>query len=186
MPEDISLLPKEVVQKKEQEQRGQQLRKGALLFVVVYFLLCAGVFVYSFILRSEASSLKQSIVDEEAKLDSLSEMEITARDLEKRVRALGGILDDKLRFSGLLTSLSRSVPTDVSITEMTVRSEETLSISGTSRSYSSLASFLLNLKESRPPQVEFEAVELQSVSLDQQTGEARFDLNLKIVKGGLK
>jgi len=186
MPEDISLLPKEVTQKKEQEQRGQQLRRGALLLLAVSLFLCVGVFTYSLVLRSEAVSLKQSVVDEEAKLNSLSEMEITARDLEKRAQALKGILDDKIRFSGLLTSLARAVPTDVSITEMTVPSEEALSISGTSRSYSSLASFLLNLKGSSPPQVEFEAVKLRSVSLDQQTGEARFDLNLRIVSGGLR
>ncbi len=186
MPEDISLLPKEVEQKKEQEQRGQQLRKGVLLLLAVSLLFCVGVFSYSLVLKSEDSNLWQSIAGEEAKLDSLLEIEITARDLEKRVLALQSILDDKIRFSGLLTSLSRSVPADVSITEMTVPSEETLSISGTSRSYSSLASFLLNLKDSSPPQVAFEAVELRSVSLDQQTGEARFDLNLKIISGGLR
>lgn len=186
MPEDISLLPKEVEQKKEQKQRSRQLRRGALLLLAVSLLLCVGVFIYSLVLRSEASNLKQSVADEEAKLNSLSEMEITARDLEKRAQALKGILGDKIRFSGLLTSLARAVPTDVSITEMTVPSEETLSISGTSRSYSSLASFLLNLKGSSPPQVEFETVELRSVSLDQQTGEARFDLSLGIVSGGLR
>lgn len=186
MPEDISLLPKEVEQKKEQEQRGQQLRKGALLLSAVSLLLCVGVFLYSLVLKSEASNLKQSVAEEEAKLNSLSVMEITVRDLEKRVGALKGVLEGKIRFSNLLTSLASSVPTDVSIVEMTVPSEEVLSVSGTSRSYSSLARFLLNLKEARPPQVEFEAVELQSVSLDQQTGEARFDLNLRIVRGGLR
>jgi len=186
MPEGISLLPREVEQKKEQEQRGQQLRKGALIFLAASLLICIGIFIYSSILKSEASNLAQSIAAEETILASLSEMEITARDLEKRVQALQSILDDKIRFSGLLTSLARAVPADVFIVEMTIPSEEMLSVSGSSRSYSSLASFLLNLKDSRSPQVVFEAVELQSVSLDQQTGEARFDLNLRIVSGGLR
>lgn len=186
MPEGISLLPREVEQKKEQELRGQRLRKGALIFLGASLLICAGVFIYSLVLRSKASNLKQSIVAEEAILTSLSEMEITARDLEKRVQALQNILDDKIRFSGLLTSLARAVPADVFIVEMTIPSEERLSVSGSSRSYSSLANFLLNLKDSRSPQVAFEAVELRSVSLDQQTGEARFDLNLSIVSGGLR
>ena len=186
MPEDISLLPKEVERKREQAARGRLFRKGSLVFLAASFLLGVGAFVYSLALKSQLSGLEQNITSEKSKISSLSEIEFKAHDLEMRVDALKNILDEKIYFSDLLDTLARAVPADVAIVEITVPSETAVSVSGTSRSYVSLAKFLLNLKESGPPSVGFEAVELRSVSLDQQTGEANFDLNLEVAKGGLQ
>lgn len=182
MPEDISLLPKEVERKKEQEARERLLRKASLIFLVVSLALGASSLIYSSVLRLQLSKLEQNMASEKSKISSLSEIELKAQDLEVRVGALKDIFDEKAYFSTLLTTLSGAVPADVSITEMTVPSEETVSVSGGSRSYVSLANFLLNLKETKI----FEMVDLRSVSLDQQTGEVKFDLNLKLAKGGLK
>lgn len=182
MPEDISLLPKEVERKKEQEARDRLLRRGGLVFLAVSLLLAAGVFVYSLTLDSQLSNLEQDIAGERSKIASLSEIELDATDLERRVEALAKILDEKIYFSDLLDTLAKAVPADVAIAEVTVPSEEAVSVSGTSRSYVSLAKFLLNLKDAGL----FETVELRSVSLDQQTGEANFDLNLGTVKEGLR
>lgn len=182
MPEDISLLPSDVEKKRANEVRGQLLRKVSLVFLIVSLVLGAGVFVYSLVLGTQLSNLEKNVSSEESKIGSLAEIELQAQDLAVRVKALGDIFGAKVYFSNLLTTLSGAVPADVALTEMTVPSEEAISVSGTSRSYVSLAKFLLNLKESEEL---FEAVELRSVSLDQQTGEANFDLNLKVVKGGL-
>ncbi len=181
MPEDISLLPEEVEKKKEQEARGRLLRKASLIFLVVSLFLGASSLIYSLVLSSQFSNLEQNTASEKSKISSLSEIELKAQDLEARVDSLKSIFEEGVYFSNLLTALSRAVPADVSIVEMTVPSEETVSISGVSRSYVSLAKFLLNLKGEL-----FEVVELRSVSLDQQTGEANFDLNLKVAEGGLK
>lgn len=186
MPEDISLLPKEVKKRKEQEARDRLLRRGSLVFAAVSLLLGAGVFVYSLVLGSQLSNLEQDIASEKSEISSLSEIELKAHDLEGRVEALKKILDEKIYFSDLLDTLAKMVPADVTVVEMTVPSEDTISVSGTSRSYVSLAKFLLNLKGASQPSVGFEVVELRSVSLDQQTGEANFDLNLSVVEGGLR
>lgn len=182
MPEDISLLPKEVEKKREQEARSQLLRKASLVFLVASLALGASSLIYSSVLRSQLSKLEQNILNEKSKISSLSEVELKARDLEVRVGALKDIFASRACFSTLLSALSEAVPVDVSLTEITVPSEETVSVSGTSRSYVSLAKLLLNLKEVKI----FERVELRSVSLDQQTGEAKFDLSLKLAKGGLR
>ena len=183
MPEDISLLPKEVEKKREQEVRQRLLRRASLIFLAVSLLLGSGLFIYSLVLRTQLSNLEKEVSSEESKIDSLAEVELKAQDLAVRSTALGDILGGKVYFSTLLARLSQAVPADVALTEMTVPSSETISVSGTSRSYVSLAKFLLNLKDAKEI---FEAVDLRSVSSDQQTGEAKFDLNLKIVKGGLK
>lgn len=182
MPEDISLLPREVEKKREQEVRGQLLRKVSLVFLVASLLLGAGIFVYSVVLQTQSSNLKKNIREEKSKIGSLADIELKVQDLEKRTKVLGEVFASKAYFSGLLTTLSRAVPADVSISEMTVPSEETITVSGTSRSYASLAKFLLNLKEAEI----FTVVELRSVSLDQQTGEANFDVSLQLTEGGLR
>ncbi len=185
MSEDISLLPKEVEKKKEQEARQRLLQKVSLVFLAVSLLLGGGAFVYSLVLRNQLSSLEKDVSSEESKIGSLAEVALEAQDLSERSVALSNVFKDKVYFSTLLTTLSQAVPADVTLKEMTVPAAETISVSGTSRSYVSLAKFLLNLKETQPPLAGFEAVDLRSVSSDQQTGEANFDLNLKIVKGGL-
>jgi len=182
MPEDISLLPKEIEKKKEQEVRDRLLRRGGLVFLAVSLLLAVGAFVYSLTLNSQLSNLEQNITSEISKISSLSEIELNAKDLELRVGVLTKIIDQKIYFSRLLSTLTKAVPADVTIVELTVPSEEAIAVSGTSRSYVSLARFLLNLKEAGL----FKMVELRSVSLDAQTGEAHFDLNLSVVEEGLR
>ena len=186
MPEDISLLPKEVERKKEQEARDRLLRRGGLAFLAVSLLLALGVFVYSLTLNSRLSNLEQDIAGEMSKISSLSEIELDAKDLERRVEGLAKILEEKLYFSDLLSALAEAVPGDVAIAEVTAPSEEAVSISGTSRSYVSLKQFLLNLKETDSASVDFKAVGLRSVSLDQQTGGYNFELTLVVEEGGLR
>ncbi len=103
-----------------------------------------------------------------------------------RLNALAVIFAKKSYFSRLLDTLAGAVPEDMAITEITVPSEQVVSISGTSRGYVSLKNFLLNLRDTGATSVGFEAVDLRSVSLDQQTGEQTFNLNLTVVKGGLR
>lgn len=186
MPEDISLLPREVEKRREEEARARLLRKVSLVFLGISVLVGVGALLYSLFLRSRLSNLEKNIANETSKISSLSEVELKAQDLGTRVGALKGVLDGKAYFSNLLLALSKSVPADVSIKEMTVPSEEVVSISGVSRSYVSLAKFLLNLKAAGGGDGLFKVVELRSVSLDQQTGEANFDVNLKLAEGGLK
>jgi len=186
MPKDISLLPKELEKKKEQEAQDRLWRRGGLIFLAVSILLAGGVFVYSLTLNSQLSNLEQNLADEESKITSLSEIALSAQDLEKRVESLKKILDEKVYFSNLLKTLSSAVLEGVTISEVTAPSETAVSVSGNSRSYSSLADFLLNLKDGRAEAVSFEAVDLRSVSLDQQTGEANFDLSLGLAQGVLR
>jgi len=186
MPEDISLLPKEVERKKEQDARDRLLRRGGLVFLAVTLLICIGSFAYSLTLKSQLSNLQEDIAGEMSKIDSLLEIERNTKDLERRVGGLVKILEEKLYFSDLLEALAKAVPADVAIAEVTAPSEEAVSISGTSRSYVSLKQFLLNLKETGSASVDFEVVGLRSVSLDQQTGEYNFDLTLVIDEGGLR
>lgn len=182
MPEDISLLPTEVEKKREEEARVVLLRKASLVFLIVSFVFGASVFIYSLVLKSQLSKLEQNSRDESSKISSLTEVETKAQDLAARIGVLKTVFGEKIYFSNLLTTVSQAVPADVGISEMTVPSAEVISVSGTSRSYISLAKFLLNLKDAKI----FAAVELHSVSLDRETGEAKFDVSLKLTPEVLK
>ena len=182
MPEDISLLPSDVEKKRAEGARAKLLRKASLAFLIVTVIFAASIFIYSLVLRSQNLSLEQNVRSEQAKISSLSEVEASAEEMSARVSGLKTVLGEKIYFSELLDAVSGAVPADVAIREMTAPNAETVSVSGTARSVVSLKDFLLNLKTKKI----FEMVDLRSVSLDQQSGDNNFDLNLKIAKGGLQ
>jgi Tfp pilus assembly protein PilN len=184
VPEDISLLPKEVERKREQEVRERILQKASLVFLIVSLIFGLGTFGYSLILKSQKSGLQEKIAVEISEISSLSEVETQAQDLGKRVGVLGNVLAEKVYFSLLLQAVAEATPVDVSVDEMTIPSAASVAVSGTSQSYVSLAQFLRNLKNFNGDGL-FQTVELRSVSLDRQSGKIRFDVNLELAKEGL-
>lgn len=186
MPEDISLLPQEVEKVREQEAREQFLRRASLVFLAVSLLLTSSAFAYSRLLRNNLSDLEKEVAKEESKVSSLSDIAVKAYDLDVRSKALQTVFAETAHFSKLLSEVSAAVPPDVRVEEMTAPSEKSVTVSGSSRSYVSLAKFLLTLKGKDRGDSIFEVVELRSVSLDKQTGEVSFDINLGIAEGGLR
>jgi Tfp pilus assembly protein PilN len=183
MPEDISLLPQEVEKVRAQEAREQLVRRGALVFLIFSLLLTSSSLAYSYILRRNLSSLETEVAKEKSKVSSLSDVAAKAYDLDRRSQTLQAVFAETAYFSKLLSEIAGAVPPDVKVAEMTAPSEKSVAISGSSRSYVSLAKFLLALKDGDSI---FNVVELRSVSLDKQTGEVSFDINLGMVEGGLR
>jgi Tfp pilus assembly protein PilN len=182
----ISLLPQEVEKVRAEEARASFLRRLAVIFFVAAFLVGVVVFGYSFSLRGTISNLDTQISKESSKISSMSETAVQAQDLSRRSSALREIFANRADFSVLLAQIQNAVPPDVKVTDMVVPSEESVSVSGTSRSYPSLAKFLLSLQGGSGKDSLFKTVELRSVSLDKQSGEVKFDVNLKIAEGGLR
>jgi len=187
MPEKkgISLLPREIKREKERKARNRLLRRASLVFLGISSLI--GVLVLScfFFLNRRLDNLNKEIAKEKSKIASLSTVESTAYELDVRTKSLKSVLANTPYFSTLLAEILSAVPSDVKVTEMNVASEKEAAVSGISKSYASLAQFLRALKGSGEEGL-FDAVELKAVSLDQQTGEAKFDLNLRMREGVLR
>ena len=187
----ISLLPEEVEKVRLEEARAAFLRRLALGSFIISLLLAAIVFGYSFlVIGSSRTRLERKNKKERSRISSEADVELKAYDLSRRFRAIQKILAERAYFSLLLTQLQGAIPPDVTLTEMVAPSEETITISGTSRSYPSLARFLLNLRNGSATgsgsKSLFRSVELRSVSLDKQSGAVKFDVSLKLVEGGLR
>lgn len=186
MPEDISLLPQEVAKVREQEAREQLLRRASLAFLAVSLLVTFSTFAYSYLLQNNLSDLESEMAKETSKINSLADITAKAHDLGVRSEALENVFAETAYFSKLLSGVAAAVPSDVKVLEMTAPSEKSVAVSGSSRSYVSLAKFLLALKGGNAGDSIFGVVELRSVSLDKQTGEVSFDINLGIVEEGLR
>lgn len=182
---EISLLPEEVKEKRVEETLLVRLKKVGLIFLLISILMALGSLFYFLTLTNSLNQTKESINDLEQKIASLQTIEETADDVEKRSAALKSIFANEIYYSKLLAALSEATNSDVAILELTSPSAKSANISGSARSYASLAKFLLALKSETAAETIFDKVELKEVSLDQQTGLARFSVLLSLHEGAL-
>lgn len=183
--QDISLLPQELKEKRVEEVRLDRLKKVGFAFLFLSLVAALGAFLYSQTLNSSLSQTNQNIKGLEQKIDSLQSVEEAAFDVEQRSAALRALFEKEVYFSYLLKALGEATTADVEILELSAPSAETVSISGSARSYTSLAKFLLALNSSSTPGSLFSVVALKEVSLDRQTGKAQFNVNLSLTEGVL-
>lgn len=182
---EISLLPEEVKEKRVEEALLIRLKKGGLIFLVISILMALGSLFYFLTLSDSLNRTKESVRDLEEKIVALQTIEETAADVERRGTALKSIFENEIYYSKLLTALFEATDSDVSILELSSPSPKSANVSGSARSYASLAKFLLALKSETAAETPFGKVELKEVSLDQQTGLARFSVLLSLREGAL-
>lgn len=182
----ISLLPEEVKEKRVKEVRLRTFRRTGFAFLIFIVLVSLGSFLYFQSLNTSLSRTNGEITSLEQKIEDLRAIEAIANDVEKRSEALRAIFTDEVYFSKLLGALAEATTQDVTILELAVPSGSSANLSGSTRSYASLANFLLALKGTAKQSPLFSKVALKEVSLDRQTGAIRFSVILGIHEEALK
>ncbi len=191
MLNDINLIPQtEVV-----EQKKSKVLASSSIFTIILLLISIGVSVYFFTnlskVNSEIQKTDSEIESLRTKIKSMSEVEIAARNLDKRYNALKNLFTGRSKYSLLLKELEVRKPSDVSIQNSDIRPGQ-ISISGTSGSYISLKSFMDNLlnKEFLDGNAElrdlFTTLSLNSVSLDKSNNSVKFFIVLTYQDGRLQ
>lgn len=191
MLSDINLIPQaEVIEQK----KSKVLASSSILSILV-LLVALGVSAYYFTSLSKVNSeIKKTDSDIESlrsKIKSMSEVEIAARNLDKRYTALKNLFKGRSKYSLLLKELEARRPSDVSIQNSDVRPGQ-INISGTSGSYISLKSFMDNLLNKEFPDGNaglkdlFTTLSLNSVSLDKSNNSVKFFIVLTYQDGRLQ
>ncbi|HPD74155.1 MAG TPA: PilN domain-containing protein [Patescibacteria group bacterium] len=191
MLNDINLIPQtEVI-----EQKKSKVLASSSVFSVLLLLIALGVSAYFFTtlskVNSEIKKTDSEIESLRSKIKSMSEVEIAARNLDKRYTALKNLFTGRSKYSLLLRELEARKPSDVSIQNSDIRPGQ-ISISGTSGSYISLKSFMDNLlnKEFLDGNAElkdlFTTLSLNSVSLDKSNNSVKFFIVLTYQDGRLQ
>ena len=200
----INLLPEKVRRGKREESVKRASTWGAVALLIGVVAVLAGVLVFKMILSREVGRLESQIEDSKKRIGAQEELEIKARSLEGKVKALESILGEKEHYSVFLEGLSAVLPSGIALTDLRVDSPVLAGISGTAVSYIDLARFLEavgSTPRSRPVGTQgpagqiglaaesgglFSKVRLRSVNLDTQTGQVKFDLDLVVRKGALR
>lgn len=182
---DVNLLPEQV---KKERKTTKVFHKVTLVSVVIFsllLLLSLGIFLYSSNLQSNEKKLDSQIKKELTKLESFSFIEELAQKISVRSTQLNQILSTRSNYSILLREISNITPPQISIETLTSDSARKVTISGEAQGYIDLAKFLEAVANSSKEGGKFSSVTLNSVSLDRQTGVAKFSLSIFLEKGAL-
>lgn len=171
-PKEISLLPT-----KEETRLGRFL-KWALSFgrwiVIVTELIVILCFLSRFKLDRDLTDLGERIKQQQAIIASFGDLEKDFRNLQKRLSTIEKLEKEQLLVSDLLDELSKTIPLDVTLSELTVKGKE-VRISGLSLSEVGFGSFIKALSESR-----LKKVTLENVSKE-ETGGIEFKLKAEVL-----
>ncbi len=191
MLNDINLIPQtEVV-----EQKKTQAVKSSTIFSIVILSISLAVAACYFInltnLEGKISQTNKEIESLRSNIKMMSEIEVSARNLDKKYSALETLFSKRSKYSLLLREINDRKPEDVSISSLDVKVGE-ISISGVSNSYISVADFVNNFLnvnfEGGNPDLKdiFTAVSLNSVSLEKSSNTVKFFILVSYQDGRLQ
>lgn len=189
---DINLIP----QQEKQEQAKVKAVKSSTVLSIVMFFLVAGVAGYMFY---QTSTIKNTIVGHDTNItnlrndiETLSEIEISARNLGQRYNTLKGILETRDHYSILLAEFKKRIPPTVELDTFGTGRGATINVSGQGTDYISIAKFINDLVDNDFSEASeglgglFTDVALNSVNLDAQTNKARFFIVVTVDESLLK
>ena len=179
MPADINLIPQAEIK----EQKKTKAIKGSTVFSIVFLLIVLAVGGYFYYitnnLKSQISSLDGDISVLRADITNLSDVEISARNLDKKYNVLKTLFTQRLKYSLLLKEVKNRQPPDLEIQSLDIK-PASMNVSGVADNYISIANFVNSLvsNEFEGGQEElkevFTSVSLNSVSLEGSTNKVKF------------
>lgn len=181
MPQVLNLIP----QSEKQEQNRERLVKVSSIITIVLAIFTAivGGFLYYrvYTIKDQLKIKEQSITKLKSDIQSLSSIEISARNLGSRFNTLQTLLKNRFVFSKLLDELQNRIPSSVEMESFSLGKEDyTFNISGKGADYLAVSKFITALSNPDDKQAKegleklFTDVTLNSVSLDNQTSKANY------------
>lgn len=190
MAQSINLIPQEELR----EQVQVQVVKASTIVMIVLLVVVAGISGYLFYtttkLEEEIAAHEQASEGLRTQIQSLADIEIVTRNLDKKYRALSSIFSEKVYYSILADELRKRAPGYVTIADFSMRGAE-LSLSGEGSNYIAISEFLSNLTEPTEaivtPGLEelFFNVTLNSVTLDSRSSNVKYFITAEFDLGML-
>lgn len=191
MLSDVNLIPQEEVV----EQKKTAAVKSSSVISILFLILALGIGVYFYVTTSKINAdIKRTdgeIENFRSKIKSMSDVEVAARNLDKKYNSLKLLFDSRSRYSLLLKEVQSRKPDDVLIQNLDTKVGE-ISISGTSGNYVSVKNFMDNLLnkefeggDSRLKDL-FVEVALNSVNLDKSSNTVKFFIVVSYQDGRLQ
>lgn len=182
MGQSINLVPREI----KTEQVKVRVVKASSVVTVLMLIIVGGISGYFYYNNLMA---KSKIKENEAQIASLrkdiqemEDIEVVARNLDKKYSSIKDVLDNRLYYSMLMEEVKSRIPEGVILTEFILNRDGTISLDGYGQTYLSISEFFGNLGvPSSEEGVEplFGDVTLNSVSFDNRDGTAKYSITTK-------
>lgn len=180
MPLDIDLTPREEIL--EQKKKTYVKIGSVIAFVVLFItLLISGYFFVVYMgLSNQINSLNAQIGGLRSEISDLSDVEISARNLDIKVSYLTKMFNNRDNYSVLMEELEKRIPAGTFIDNSSLGPDNTINLSGKSENYLLVSQFVNNISDPNFANAGeglsslFVSVSLNSVSLDQQSAFADY------------
>lgn len=180
MSQSINLIPQsEIV-----EQTKEKVIKFSTLLSILLLVLVGGVAAYFYYstnkTKKEIFAKQISIEKYQEKIQGLSDIEVTARNLEGRFKKLDDLFSSRVKYSLLLRELKIRTSNAVVIQNLSFGLNNTLNVTGEGDDYIALAKFIKNVSDPKFSSASagmgglFTGVTLNTVSLENRTNKAQF------------
>lgn len=179
MTGDINLIPQTEVVEQQKTKAVKTSTVVSLAFLGVVFLIGAYLFITTLGIKNQISAADNAIASLRGRINELSLVEISARNLSKKYKVLNTLFSQRPKFSSLLEELSIRKPKEISIDSLDIKTGS-INVSGSARNYIAIAGFVNNLLSktfeggnAKLKEV-FTTVSLNSVTLEKSTNQVKF------------
>ena len=179
MSRSINLVPQEEVT----EQKKSKLVRFSTVFSVILLIAVSGIGAFLIYqkntLQAQVDALDAEVGTLRSDINSLSAIEVTARNLDQKYQVLGEMFDTRQYYSLLLEEVRTRTPDNVKVGNFNI-DEASIDLNGEGSDYISVATFMNNLLdknfEGGDPNLNslFTSVSLNSVSLKGKEGGVTF------------
>ncbi len=179
MSQSINLVPQEEVT----EQKKSKLVRFSTVFSVILLIAVSGIGAFLIYqkntLQAQVDALDAEVGTLRSDINSLSAIEVTARNLDQKYQVLGEMFDTRQYYSLLLEEVRTRTPDNVKVGNFNI-DEASIDLNGEGSDYISVATFMNNLLdknfEGGDPNLNslFTSVSLNSVSLKGKEGGVTF------------
>ncbi len=189
---DINLIP----QSEKQEQAKERAVKNSTIITIILSLMAMILGAYMFY---QNDLLKKAIQDRDNNISALrndiqtmSEVEISARNLDQKYQTLKNIMSTRNNYSILLSEFKKRIPSTIEVETFGLGKDSTVNVSGQGNDYISIAKFINDLSDAKFSTAGnglgalFKDVSLNSVNLDAQTNKAKFFIVITVDENLLK
>jgi Tfp pilus assembly protein PilN len=181
--QSINLIPQQEVQQQSQDRvvaMSTWLSIGVLLIVGAV----AGYDFYrQYDLKNQTKTLESEITSLRQQISSKADVEVNARNLDKKYTTLKDIFANRMLYSMLTSEVEKRTPAGIQMDSMTLQKGAKLNITGHADNYILIAAFTNNLSNQEFQEGDgtlkklFKNVTLNSVNLEKNRNIVRFSIN---------